>query len=128
MIGRAAMLFAALLPAHVAAAADWSRARTVDVVAIEYRFEPNRLVFDVGVRYRLHLVDRGKEIHDFTAPEFFKTVALRNPGAMNEAHTGIAVRPGEAKDLYFVPRRAGHYPFGCADHDWAGMTGEITVQ
>ena len=33
-----------------------------------------------------------------------------------------------AKDLYLIPKKAGHYRLFCPDHDWAGMTGEITVE
>ena len=38
------------------------------------------------------------------------------------------VRPGETKNLYFVSREPGHFPLWCADHDWAGMTGDITIE
>jgi len=38
------------------------------------------------------------------------------------------VEPGQAKDLYFVPRQAGRFPFACADHDWAGMTGDLVIE
>jgi len=27
-----------------------------------------------------------------------------------------------------VPRQAGRFPFICADHDWAGMTGDVVVE
>ena len=50
------------------AATDWSKAETVTVVTTEYGFEPNRLTFRAGVPYRLHLENRGKELHEFTAP------------------------------------------------------------
>jgi uncharacterized cupredoxin-like copper-binding protein len=107
---------------------DWSRAQTITVIATEYGFDPGRLTFRVGVPYRLHLENRGKELHEFTAPAFLKSVELGNPDALNADRSEMVLRSGEQKDLYLVPRQAGRYPFACADHDWAGMTGEIIVE
>ena len=28
----------------------------------------------------------------------------------------------------FVPQKPGRYALTCADHDWAGMIGEITIE
>jgi uncharacterized cupredoxin-like copper-binding protein len=111
-----------------AARADSSKAETVTLVETEYGFAPNRLTFRVGSAYRLHVENRGKELHEFTAPAFLKTVEIANPEALNPEGTEIVVQPGEEKDLYFVPRQAGRFPFICADHDWAGMTGDIVVE
>ena len=108
--------------------ADSSKAETVTLVGTEYGFAPNHLTFRVGSAYRLHLENRGKELHQFTAPTFLKTVEIVNPEALNPEGTEIVVQPGEEKDLYFVPKQAGGFPFICADHDWAGMTGEIVVE
>jgi uncharacterized cupredoxin-like copper-binding protein len=107
---------------------DWSRAEIITVITTEYAFDPGRLTFRVGVPYRLHLENRGKELHEFTAPAFLKSVELGNPDALNADRTSMVLRPGEQKDLYLVPRQAGQYPLTCADHDWAGMTGEIIVE
>jgi uncharacterized cupredoxin-like copper-binding protein len=115
-------------PAPAAATPDWGAAKKVTVVTLEYRFEPNHLVFRRGVAYRLHLVNRGKELHELTAPKFFRAVELRNPGVLNAEHTEIVVQPAETKDLYFVAPRPGQFAMWCADHDWAGMTGDITVK
>jgi uncharacterized cupredoxin-like copper-binding protein len=124
----ASMAAALVLVLAAATPLDWSRAQTVTVVATEYGFAPSRLTFRVGVPYRLHLENRGKELHEFTAPAFLKTVKLGNPDALNADRIEMVLRPGEQKDLYLVPRQAGWYPFACADHDWAGMTGEIIVE
>jgi uncharacterized cupredoxin-like copper-binding protein len=113
----------------LAAAAEGSPpARPVTVVTSEYKFSPAKLAFKRGVRYRLHLENRGKEEHEFTAPEFFKTVKLQNAEALNADRTEIELPPGSTKDLFFTPQQAGHYPLRCSDHDWAGMTGSITVR
>jgi uncharacterized cupredoxin-like copper-binding protein len=107
---------------------DWAKARLVTVATVEYRFLPEHLVFRRGVAYRLHVVNRGKELHELTAPDFFKAVELRSLGALNREQSELVVQPGEQKDLYFVAKRPGHYDMRCADHDWAGMTGDITVK
>jgi len=108
--------------------AESSKAETVTLIGTDYEFAPNRLTFRVGSAYRLHFENRGKELHEFTAPAFLKTVEIANPEALNQEGTEIVVQPGEEKDLYFVPRQAGRFPFICADHDWAGMTGDIVVE
>ena len=108
--------------------ADSSKAERVVLVEAEYRFAPSRLTFRVGSTYRLHVENRGKELHEFTAPAFLKTVEVVNPEALSPDGTELVVEPGEEKDLDFVPKQAGQFPFYCADHDWAGMTGEILVK
>ncbi|MGH7117015.1 MAG: cupredoxin domain-containing protein [Stellaceae bacterium] len=124
------LLVAALLCATAAAAAriNWARTRLVTVVAVDYRFVPDHLVFRRGVPYRLHVANRGKALHELHAPAFFRTVVLRNPAALNPEHSELVLQPGEQKDLYFVARRRGQYDMRCPDHDWAGMTGDITVK
>jgi uncharacterized cupredoxin-like copper-binding protein len=119
---------AMVLLATPASTADWKHAQTMIVLAVDYRFVPNDLVFQRGVAYRLHVENRGKELHEFHAPEFFRASRLRNPDVLNADKTEIDVPPGGATDLYLVPRRAGHYPLFCPDHDWAGMIGAITVR
>ena len=47
---------------------------------------------------------------------------------VNADRTEIVVHPGEAKDLLFTPKQAGHFRLVCPDHDWDGMTGKITVK
>jgi len=122
----AAILLVAFAPAG-SRAADWSKVQTVTVVTVEYAFKPNTLTFHKGVAYRLHLDNQGREQHEFTAPDFFKAIHIRNPKIVNADLTEIVVEPGEQKDLYFVAQRPGSYKLICSDHDWAGMTGDITI-
>lgn len=110
-----------------AGATDWSAARKVRVVTVEYAFKPANLTFQQGVAYRLRVDNKGKETHEFTAPDFFKAVELRDAKPLNADHTEIVVQPGGHKDLYFVAKQAGSYKLICSDHDWAGMVGSITV-
>jgi len=110
-----------------AAAVDWSQAEPVIVTAKEYAFDPNHLTFKSGVAYRLRIENSGSEMHEFAAPDFFRAIRIRNPKALNADHTEIDVKPGQAKELYFVAKSPGSFKLRCPDHDWAGMVGDITV-
>jgi uncharacterized cupredoxin-like copper-binding protein len=126
--GRLVLLLALFLPPlGDAAGADWSKAKTITVVAVEYAFKPATLNFKQGVAYRMHLDNEGKETHEFTAPDFFKAIEPRDAKPLNADHTEIVVQPGQKKDLYFVARQPGDYDLRCSDHDWAGMVGKITI-
>jgi uncharacterized cupredoxin-like copper-binding protein len=109
-------------------AANGSQPRLVTVIASEYQFSPAKLTFKRNVAYRLHLENHGKELHEFHAPDFFKAIELGDRAVLNADKTEILVHPGEAKDLTFVPKKSGRYKLICSDHDWAGMTGAITVK
>lgn len=101
---------------------------TVNVVMVDYKFEPDHLTFRHGVRYRLHLENHGKETHEFTAPVFFAAAKIETPDVLNREHSEIVVQPGETKDLVFAPGKPGTYDLRCADHDWNGMVGGIKVE
>ncbi len=101
---------------------------TVNVMMIDYKFEPDHLTFQQGVRYRLHLENHGKDTHEFTAPVFFASAKIDNPDVLNRDRTEIVVQPGESKDLFLTPGKPGTYDLRCSDHDWNGMVGGITVQ
>ena len=122
----AAALLVGFAPAR-ALAADWSKAQKITVVTVEYAFKPADLRFHVGKPYRLHLDNKGKETHEFTAPAFFKTLAMRNPDMTGPDRQEIILQPGDKKDLYFIAKQAGSFDLRCSDHDWAGMVGHITV-
>jgi uncharacterized cupredoxin-like copper-binding protein len=109
-------------------AADWSKAKKITIVTLEYAFKPPSLNFHPGVAYRLRVDNKGRETHEFTAPDFFKAAQARDTNALNADKTEIVVQPGEKKDFYFVaPPQPGSYKLICSDHDWAGMVGDITV-
>jgi len=104
------------------------RPQLVTLTTVEYAFEPNHLILRRDTAYRLHVENHGRELHELTAPDFFKSVELRDPEVLNRERSEIVLQPNEQKDLYFVALRSGHYDMWCADHDWAGMTGDITVE
>jgi uncharacterized cupredoxin-like copper-binding protein len=127
-IGLMAVIACAPVAPARAAEVDWSKARLVTLTTVEYAFQPNHLILRRDIAYRLHVENHGRELHELPAPDFFKAVELRNREALNREHTEIVLQPNEQKDLYFVTLRPGHYDMWCADHDWAGMTGDITVE
>ena len=100
----------------------------MDVTMVDYRFSPDRLIFEHGVHYQLHLENRGKETHEFTAPMFFAAAKLNNPDTLNRERTEVVVQPGESKDVFLTPGAPGAYDLRCGDHDWDGMIGGITVR
>jgi uncharacterized cupredoxin-like copper-binding protein len=99
----------------------------VDVTMVDYRFVPDHLSFQHGVHYRLHLVNKGKQPHEFTTRVFFASAKIDNPGILNREHTEIVMQPGDSKDLLLTPGAPGSYDLRCSDHDWDGMVGGITV-
>jgi plastocyanin len=107
---------------------DWSKSETMTVTMTAYTFIPHRLTIRLGVPTRLRLVNDSVEIHDFTAPDFFKTIDVRDQRVFGSSGIGIQVDPKEQKDVEFVARVPGHFGLICADHDWAGMTADIVVK
>jgi uncharacterized cupredoxin-like copper-binding protein len=101
---------------------------TVSVVMSDYKFAPDRLTFQHDTHYRLHLENHGKETHEFTAPTFFASAKIDNPGVLNREHTEIVMQPGDVKDIFLTPGKPGTYDLRCSDHDWNGMVGGITVE
>ena len=75
-------------PERIAPDVDWANAEIVAVTMVNYEFVPDRLSFRRGVPYRLHLENHGSEIHDFSAPEFFKAVELKNPDVLGPMRRG----------------------------------------
>ena len=110
------------------AAASPSEPQTVNLTMIDYKFIPDHLIFQHGVHFRLHLENHGKETHELTAPTFFATADIDNPEALNHERSEIVMQPGETKDIFLTAHRPGTYDLLCADHDWAGMVGGITVE
>ncbi len=111
-----------------AARVDWSHAQPINVLMVENRFIPERLAFRHGKPYQLHLENHGKDLHEFTAPEFLAGSIVRNPGLLANGGHDIVLQPGTSVDVDLVPLKPGTYRLYCADHDWADMTGEIIVE
>ena len=129
VLASALLLLASVAPAQLQPAAfDWSHAQPMNVLMVENSFIPDRLTFRHGIPYQLHLENRGKELHEFTAPAFLAAAVLRNPAMLSNGGKEIVLQPGTSVDVDLVPLKPGTYDLTCADHDWDGMTGEITVE
>ena len=130
-MARPVVVLCALLLATAARAqpgVDWSKAQTIDLLMVDDQFEPDHLSFRHGVPYRLHMENRGKDLHEFTAPEFLADAIIRDPHVLANGGKEVVVQPGADVDVYLVPMKAGTFRLICADHDWDGMVGEITVE
>jgi uncharacterized cupredoxin-like copper-binding protein len=110
------------------ASVDWSHAQPVNVLMVDSKFMPDRLTFRHGTPYQLHLENHGKDLHEFTAPAFLAHSIVRDPAMLANGSQEIVLQPGASADVDLVPLKPGTYPLICADHDWADMTGEITVE
>jgi uncharacterized cupredoxin-like copper-binding protein len=108
--------------------ADPATPTTIELGMAEYRFIPDHLTLQRGASYRLVLENRGAEVHEFTAPALIAASTIENPDILDASGKAVVVKPGERRELRFIAPAAGRYPFTCADHDWAGMTGEILVR
>jgi uncharacterized cupredoxin-like copper-binding protein len=97
----ASMAAALVLVLVAAPPLDWLRAQTAAAVATEYGFVPSRLTFQVGVPNRLHLQNRGKELHEFTTPALLQSVEIVNPEAMDMDRREVVLLPRTQKDLYY---------------------------
>jgi uncharacterized cupredoxin-like copper-binding protein len=110
-------------------AVDWASAQRVTVQLVDDRFVPDKLLFRRGVAYRLHMENDGADIHDFTAPEFFNAIAIRNPDVLEPTRKDeVSLQPKEQKVLYFVAQKPGVYGLKCVNHDWDNMLGTITIE
>jgi uncharacterized cupredoxin-like copper-binding protein len=120
------LLFAAT--ARAQPSVDWSKAEIVSMLMDDDNFVPDRLSFRHGVPYRLHLENNGKDMHEFTAPEFLADTIVRYPHVVANEGKQVVVHPGEAIDVFLMPIKPGTFRLICADQDWDGMVGEIVVK
>jgi uncharacterized cupredoxin-like copper-binding protein len=105
----------------------WAHPTPLTVVMVDDRFEPDHVAFHVGETYALRLVNRGKDMHEFTAPDFLKSATIKDPHQLANSGTDIVVQPGQSTTVLLIPRAKGKFDLRCADHDWDGMVGSITV-
>ncbi len=117
------------------ASAEWPRAETLTVVLSEYAFSPGTLTFRAGTPYRLKIENGGESTHFFVSDGFFKAIApgklITRSGETAQPYLkSIALAPGEAKTLEFVPVRTGAYELECTAplHGVFGMRGTILIR
>jgi uncharacterized cupredoxin-like copper-binding protein len=97
-------------------------------------FKPKELVLKAGTPYVIELVNVGKVLHEYTADEFFPTVAFRKAqDAAGEYKSPLLreaeVLAGKQLDLYLIPTKAGTFKIVCQleGHEKFGMVGTIKV-
>lgn len=122
-----------------AASATWdAKAETVRIEAGEdggrMFFRPNQLVLKAGTPYVIELVNVGKIKHEYTAAEFFPTVAFRKAEDAEGEYktlllTEAEVLAGMQLDLYLIPTKTGTFEISCeiTGHREAGMVGTIEI-
>jgi uncharacterized cupredoxin-like copper-binding protein len=122
----ALLLCATALPVH--AADKWSHPIPLTVVMVDNRFQPDHVVFRAGKTYALRLENHGKDLHEFTAPAFFKAAQVRDKRQLANSGAEVVVQPHESATILLIAPPKGAYPLTCADHDWDGMVGQISVE
>jgi uncharacterized cupredoxin-like copper-binding protein len=123
VIRRRYLLLAALFCRRAVAAAP----QRVTVVMVDNRFIPDRIEFQAGVTYVLRLENRGKNLHEFTAPEFFAASKVASRRLLGNGGKEMVVQPHETRQIELTPMKPGEYRLICADHDWDGMVCTIIV-
>jgi len=121
-------LLATATAASPAAAQDWSHARRIEVRMANFSFAPKVIHLKAGQPVVLHLVNTASGGHDFTAPSFFDSAALRPQDRGRVEEGSVELGGHQAADVALVPK-AGRYPLKCshAFHKVFGMSGEIVV-
>lgn len=122
-----------------AAAATWS------TKAIKVRFEagdtatnmffaPKQLVLKVNQPYVVQLVNSGTILHEYTADDFFPTVAFVMAKDGSGEYTSPLLKEAEVKagkqlDLHLIPTKTGTFNITCKlpGHEVAGMFGTVKV-
>jgi uncharacterized cupredoxin-like copper-binding protein len=121
------VLLALISPTPGRTADQWSYAEPLTVVMVDNSFQPDHLTFHAGQPYELRLENHGKDLHEFTAPAFLIAATIRDKQLLANAGTDIVVQPGTSVRVLLIAPPKGHYDLTCADHDWDGMVGNITV-
>ena len=94
---------------------------------VDNRFEPDHITFHAGQTYVLRLENHGKDMHEFTASAFLQASTIKDKSKLANNGTDIVVQPGQTVTVTLTTPPKGHYDLICADHDWDGMVGSITV-
>jgi len=122
-------LIVCVLAAPIAghAADPSSNAEPLTIVMADNRFEPAHITLHSGQTYQLRLENHGKNLHEFTAPAFLKAATIRDKRLLANGGTDIVVQAGTAVEIFLIAPAKGRYNLICADHDWDGMVGDISV-
>jgi uncharacterized cupredoxin-like copper-binding protein len=105
-----------LKPQEIIDAVDWDQALVFEIDIRQNEFRPMIVHLFQGEPYIMVIENRDDEEHLFAAPEFFKTTAIRKVVTEKEEIKGVNLialnlKPGEIKEVHFVPVRDGWYDF-----------------
>jgi uncharacterized cupredoxin-like copper-binding protein len=105
-----------LKPQEIIDAVDWDQALVFEIDIRQNEFRPMIVHLFQGEPYIMVVENRDDVGHLFAAPEFFKTTAIRKIVTEKEEIRGVNVmalnlKPGEIKEVHFVPVRDGWYDF-----------------
>jgi uncharacterized cupredoxin-like copper-binding protein len=116
------------------AAADWDTKVDLTIDLAEMSFTPKDTTLKVGQPYVISVVNAGTEKHEFTAEDFFKTIAFRKAEDASGEFKGptpleVEVFAGKSIELFLIPTKAGTYDLVCLieGHFEKGMFGTFTV-
>ena len=117
-----------LKPQEIVEAVDWSQALVFEIAIRQNEFRPMIVHLFQGEPYIMVVENRDDVHHLFAAPEFFRTTAIRKIVTEKEDITGVnlialSLKPGEIKEVHFVPVRDGYYDFegGEGPSLWPGL-------
>ena len=115
--------------------------RTVEVIMKEdydadlvFVYEPKELTFKAGETVRLHIVNKGAEVHEFVmdtmeANAEHKALMAKFPEMEHDDPNAVRLEPGEEAEIVWTFGKAGSYEFACLipGHYEGGMHGPLTV-
>ena len=130
-VARPVVVLCALLlatSARAQPAVDWSKAQTVNLLMVDDRFVPDHLSFQHGVPYRFTWRTTARTCTSSPRRSSLPMPSCAIRACWRMAARRSVVQPGAEVDVYLVPMKAGTFRLICADHDWDGMVGEITVE
>ena len=117
-----------LKPNEIIDAVDWDQALVFEIDIRQNEFRPMIVHLFQGEPYIMVLENRDDVTHLFAAPDFFKTTAIRKVVTEKEEIKGVnlialSLKPGEIKEVHFVPVRDGWYDFegGEGPNFWPGL-------
>lgn len=115
--------------------------RTVEVIMKEdydadlvFVYEPKELTFKAGETVRLHIVNKGEEVHEFVmdtmeANAEHKAMMEKFPEMEHDDPNAVRLEPGEEAEIIWTFGEAGSYEFACLipGHYEGGMHGPLTI-
>ncbi|MAF49702.1 MAG: hypothetical protein CMM10_15705 [Rhodospirillaceae bacterium] len=102
--------------AEIVDAVDWENVEVFQIDIRQNEFRPAIIHLFLGEPYIMVVENRDDRSHFLYAPDFFKTVAIRKIVTEKEEVSdvnllGLVLKPGEVKEVHFVPVRDGWYDF-----------------